>query len=821
MSAALVDFVTAPQWVAWRNEMREGKLTKVPYFAPGRQAEANDPSTWLPHDQAVLISDAIVNGDGGGIGIELGQCGKVWLIGTDLDTCRDPVSGTIDSWATEVIERLDSYAEVSPSETGVKVFCLVDPAGVPELRRLMGTNHGRQFKRTNGGKHPPAIELYTSNRYFAVTWEGLADAPTELRVVPLADLRWLIEQAGPALSGKAGRKRDSTTGTDDASTILGRLNTAAKHSKSIDTALRNAATMRGGSRSEGALGLGLALKRAGWTFIDMRAALLACPATHEWAAEADERQFQRIWNGPNDSEDNAQPVPPPPLDFFADSDTAAPELQVDHLPAALWDFVQDTSARMGVDPASVAMASLVSCASIMNDDWRIQPKRHDSTWTESPRLWVAIVGDPSILKTPVIAACTKPIERLDAAARERHQEEMRDYKTKLAAWKVSDDKDATQEPRQPKLARYLVESSTIEALSEALRDDDEARQYAPAKKVLSRHDEMSEFVANLDRYRTGGRGGGDRGAYLRLYNGGRYTIDRIARGSFTIPNWSACLLGGIQPGPIQKIANAADDDGLLQRFLYSVPGKQQPGLDRKPDAAALHRYEALFPMLATMSPAHSANALVLHEQAHQHRQNVDAMARAMAALPDTSPRLRAAFGKWPGLFARLCLIFHLIDVADTRRPSAPGPFLDVVPEETARCVANFMHEILLPHLMRAEAVMFATAQTTHAQWIAGHILEHRMDRITTRDVVRAYGALRPPEAKDELTAVMASLVAIGWIEPEAPKNPVKPVFAWLVNPAVHTAFEARAEREREARGKARDRLAADIEVLRRKRSEAA
>jgi enamine deaminase RidA (YjgF/YER057c/UK114 family) len=29
-----------------------------------------------------------------------------------------------------------------------------------------------------------------------------------------------------------------------------------------------------------------------------------------------------------------------------------------------------------------------------------------------------------------------------------------------------------------------------------------------------------------------------------------------------------------------------------------------------------------------------------------------------------------------------------------------------------------MRDILLPHLLRAEAVMFATAQTGHARWIA-------------------------------------------------------------------------------------------------------
>ena len=114
--AALVDFVTVPQWVAWRNEMRNGQLTKVPYCSATRQAEADDTSTWLPHDQAVLIADAVVNGSGGGIGIELGHCGDVWIAGVDLDTCRDPVTGIIEPWAATVIERLNSYALVAPAK---------------------------------------------------------------------------------------------------------------------------------------------------------------------------------------------------------------------------------------------------------------------------------------------------------------------------------------------------------------------------------------------------------------------------------------------------------------------------------------------------------------------------------------------------------------------------------------------------------------------------------------------------------------------------------------------------------------------------------
>ncbi len=521
-----------------------------------------------------------------------------------------------------------------------------------------------------------------------------------------------------------------------------------------------------------------------------------------------------------------QGVWPQPLDFLADADTAPPELHAGHIPAALFPFVADTAERMGVDPVSVALGCLVACAAVLSDAWRLQPKRADYTWTESPRLWGAIVGDPSILKSPVIAACTRPIDKLDADARRRHAEAMRLYKQRLREAKA-DKSGGTPEPPHPRLDRYLIEGATVEAISEVLRDDDEAKQRAPAGKVLSRHDEMSEFFGNLDRYRPGGKGGGDRGAYLRLFNGGAYTVDRIMRGTFTVPNWSACFLGGIQPGPIQRIAKDAADDGLLQRFLYAVPGAQRLGLDRAPDGAAQRRYAGLFPALAAMQPPRTADgehtqSVVFHTDAHQHREGVDRMARAMAAMPDTATRLKSAFGKWPGLFARVALAFHLIDVADANAAGDIGPCTLVIPVETAKRAAAFMLDIVLPHLLRADAVMFSTAQTGHAGWVAGFILAHRMERITTRDVVQAYGALRSPEMRGELAEVMASLVTVGWLEPEPPSNPVRPVGAWKVNPAAHVLFAAKAEHERRRRDEARENLAAHVDALRaRRRSGAA
>lgn len=78
---------------------------------------------------------------------------------------------------------------------------------------------------------------------------------------------------------------------------------------------------------------------------------------------------------------------PHPIDFLGEPNSAPPELTCKHAPDALWDFCIDTSERMGVDPTSLLIGGLVSCAAVTSDAWRLQPKRYDYTWTESPRLW--------------------------------------------------------------------------------------------------------------------------------------------------------------------------------------------------------------------------------------------------------------------------------------------------------------------------------------------------------------------------------------------------------------------------------------------------
>src|SRR5262249_17926175 len=90
--------------------------------------------------------------------------------GIDLDDCRDVETGEIKPWAEEIIRDLDSYAEVSPSRTGVKVIVR---GAVPA-----------------GGNRKGDVEMYDRGRYFAVTGHRLEEAPAKVRprAQQLADL---------------------------------------------------------------------------------------------------------------------------------------------------------------------------------------------------------------------------------------------------------------------------------------------------------------------------------------------------------------------------------------------------------------------------------------------------------------------------------------------------------------------------------------------------------------------------------------------------------------------------------------------------------
>lgn len=167
------------QWVAWKQECRQGKdgkeelWTKVPVDPKtGRNARTNESSTWGTFERALA---AVKRYQLDGIGFVFTE--DDLYAGIDLDDCRDPNTGELDEWAAEYVNRLASYTEISPTGTGVKVWVKgkLPPGGnkkgvpLPE-GALPGLN--------------PGVEMYDRLKFFTVTGHRLEGACNGVRKCP-------------------------------------------------------------------------------------------------------------------------------------------------------------------------------------------------------------------------------------------------------------------------------------------------------------------------------------------------------------------------------------------------------------------------------------------------------------------------------------------------------------------------------------------------------------------------------------------------------------------------------------------------------------
>lgn len=150
------------QWLVWEVGMRDGNETKMPKQAddPYAFAQANNEDTWS--DFATAVKTAKQNRCGIGFVLATGDP----YVAIDLDDCRDPQTMEIEDWAMEIIEDLDSYAQVSVSNTGAHVFVKAD--GVPD-------------DWTNKKEGPHEVEVYEWGRFITMTGHRIGDSPQEIR----------------------------------------------------------------------------------------------------------------------------------------------------------------------------------------------------------------------------------------------------------------------------------------------------------------------------------------------------------------------------------------------------------------------------------------------------------------------------------------------------------------------------------------------------------------------------------------------------------------------------------------------------------------
>ncbi|SRR5579885_1538208 len=485
-------------------------------------------------------------------------------------------------------------------------------------------------------------------------------------------------------------------------------------------------------------------------------------------------------------------------------------LALAHIPESYRDWITDVAERMQCPPDYVAVAAMVTTASIIGTSCGIKPKQNDD-WLVIPNLWGGIVGRPGMLKTPAVAEVMQVIKQLESEAKKVYDQEMVGYQADMEFYKA--DKEAikttiltarkkalktkskessfesltlkenliqTNEPKKPIWKRYKTNDTTVEKLSELLADN-------PRGLLLYR----DELVGLLSTWEKEGREG-DRAFFLEAWNGdGSLTTDRISRGTVHTENLCISIFGNTQPAKLSRYLyhaiRGADNDGLLQRFqllIYPDEPKKWEFIDRNPHHQAKQRVIEVFKKLAVINPVEIGAIKGMSDRfAYFH---FDEMAQNLfnewyknfqekkIQADDEHPILVEHFSKFSSLLPSLALIFHLIEVADGKQYRAVS--------SDAFYMALGWCGYLENHARRIYGMV-----NNHVYQSASRLAKKIKDgelstSFSVRDIYRKEWAML-----DEKTVVQKAcdeLVEAGWIRPELqdyeygrPKSPI-----YTINP---------------------------------------
>lgn len=499
-------------------------------------------------------------------------------------------------------------------------------------------------------------------------------------------------------------------------------------------------------------------------------------------------------------QENTSPHPKPLPNDIPDVPAFDPEL----LPDSLRPWIIDIAERMQCPFDYPAIACLVVLSAVIGRQVTIRPLEQDD-WTVVPNLWGAIIGPPGAMKSPPMKEMLKPVEMLEEAAREHHKREQAMYEAKLKvanqaekkadrdikkALDEGDEKRAEEiavqskrkHPKPPTRQRYLTQDTTVEKLGELLAGNPNG--------ILTYRDELVGWLRSLEKQGHESA----RAFYLEAWAGnGRFTFDRIGRGTTEIEAATVSVLGGIQPGPLTTyltgaLKGGAGDDGLLQRFQLAVwpdQSKTWTPVDRKPNAKASQQAFRVFQWLSALHQV-EANCDI-GSPLRYLRFAPDAQALFKEWREQLESRLRAGnepaafegvLAKQRSLLPSLALIIHLAE-----HPQG-GPV-----RLTALQKAIGLVEYLEGHARRIYATaldsentaVIALVKRIQEGYLENVFNYNKREVFTARDVYSKHW--KELDIKSTKKAI-AWLVDAGWLWEQVVETKGRPTTYYHVNPAL-------------------------------------
>jgi hypothetical protein len=209
--------------------------------------------------------------------------------------------------------------------------------------------------------------------------------------------------------------------------------------------------------------------------------------------------------------------------------------------------------NMSVDYMGCSMLWVISI--IIGNSLKIEVKKG---WNENCTLWLSLVGNAGIGKTPSINQIIYPLVKSSHREVKKYIKLMEKYQYYMSLDKQ--EKEHSEEIKKPKKTQFIVDDITTEALVEIHEEN--------KNSIGVFKDELAGWLKDMNKYRAGS----DLEFWLSSWSGKPTNMNRKTAKSSFVEKPFISVLGGIQPNIFDVLSTEENkDNGFLDRLLICYP----------------------------------------------------------------------------------------------------------------------------------------------------------------------------------------------------------------------------------------------------------
>lgn len=235
------------------------------------------------------------------------------------------------------------------------------------------------------------------------------------------------------------------------------------------------------------------------------------------------------------------------------------EFPIDIFPKQIQFYIKECADKlqMNVDYMGCSLLWLISVC--VGNAYDIEVK---SGWKEKSAIWMALVGQAGIGKTPSIDRMIFPLQKINNKEIKKYIEAYKKFDefNNLSKKERKDIYGENYEVPKPKKTQFIVNDITLEALVDMHQETDNSLGVFK--------DELAGWLKDMNKYRAGS----DLEFWLSTWSGKSVNVNRMTRAGSFVDKPFIPVLGGIQPSIFNNLmTEETKENGFMDRLLLAYP----------------------------------------------------------------------------------------------------------------------------------------------------------------------------------------------------------------------------------------------------------